>query len=100
MYPRGARPLYKHGKFSVTQTPGEPDMRQILIIVGIALLAAGIWVVAGNGSYQDTETVVKIGSTALKATHDKAIPQWLGIVGIVVGAVLALGGFAGWFKRK
>jgi hypothetical protein len=75
-------------------------MRQILIIVGIVLLVAGIWVVAGNGSYQDTETVVKIGSTALKASHKEAIPQWLGIAGIVVGAVLALGGIAGWFKRK
>jgi hypothetical protein len=75
-------------------------MRQILIIVGLVLIVAGIWVVAGGGTYHDTETVVKIGSTALKATHDKAIPQWLGISGIVVGAVLVLGGFAGWFKRK
>src|SRR3546814_3957185 len=38
---------------------GKPDIRQISIIVGIVLLVAGIWVVAGNGSYQDTETVVK-----------------------------------------
>ncbi len=75
-------------------------MRQILIIVGLVLLVTGIWVVAGNGSYKDTETIVKLGSTALKATHDKAIPQWLGIAGIVVGAILALGGFMDWFKRK
>ncbi|MGB3836295.1 hypothetical protein [Castellaniella sp.] len=75
-------------------------MRPILILIGLVLLVAGIWVVAGNGSYQDTETVLKIGSTALKASQEKAIPQWLGIAGIVVGAILALGGFAGWFKRK
>lgn len=75
-------------------------MRQIVIVVGLVLLVAGVWVVAGNGSYQSTETVVKIGSTAIKATHDEAIPQWVGIAGIVVGAVLALGGLAGWFKRK
>ncbi|HEU0229343.1 MAG TPA: hypothetical protein VFR20_02115 [Burkholderiaceae bacterium] len=75
-------------------------MRQILIIVGLVLLVAGIWVVAGHGSYQNTETVIKIGSAALKTTHDEAIPKWLGIAGIVVGAILALGGFAGWFKRK
>ncbi|HET8596530.1 MAG TPA: hypothetical protein VFM22_02100 [Castellaniella sp.] len=74
-------------------------MRPILIVVGLVLLVAGIWVVAGNGSYQDTETVVKIGSAALKATHDKAIPQWLGIAGIVVGAILALAGFMG-SRRK
>jgi len=75
-------------------------MRQVLIIVGLVLLVAGIWVVAGNGSYHETETVVKIGSAALKTTHDKAIPQWVGISGIVVGAILVLGGLAGWFKRK
>lgn len=74
-------------------------MRQILIVVGLVLLVAGIWVVAGNGSYQDTETVAKVGSVALKATHDKAIPQWLGIAGIVAGAILALMGFMG-SRRK
>ncbi|MGB6155980.1 MAG: hypothetical protein WBF60_08765 [Castellaniella sp.] len=50
-------------------------MRPILILIGLVLLVAGIWVVAGNGSYQDTETVLKIGSTALKASQEKAIPQ-------------------------
>ncbi|OWT56188.1 hypothetical protein [Candidimonas nitroreducens] len=75
-------------------------MRLILIIVGLVPLVAGIWVVAGSGTYHDTETIVKLGSTALKATQDKAIPQWLGISGIVVGAILVLGGFMGWFKRK
>ncbi len=68
-------------------------MRIAAIVIGIILLIGGIWVVAGNGSYQDTDTIMKIGSASLKATHDKAIPQWAGIAGIVVGAILALGGF-------
>jgi len=68
-------------------------MRAGLIVVGIILLIAGIWVVAGHASYQDTETLVKVGSAKLTATHDKGVPQWVGIAGIVVGGVLALFGF-------
>ncbi|WP_430392354.1 hypothetical protein [Dyella sp. 20L07] len=68
-------------------------MRAVLIILGILLLAAGIWAVFGHGSYQTTDTLVQIGSAKVTATHDKAIPQWMGISGIVIGAVLALGGF-------
>lgn len=68
-------------------------MRAGLIIVGIILIAAGIWVVAGHASYQDTDTLVQIGSAKITATHDKGVPQWIGIAGIVVGALLAIGGF-------
>ncbi|MDO1529349.1 hypothetical protein QMK61_10970 [Fulvimonas sp. R45] len=67
-------------------------MRAGLIIVGIALLAAGLWVVLGHGSYQQTDTLVQLGSAKLTATHDKAVPQWAGIAGIVVGALLLVGG--------
>lgn len=69
-------------------------MRAGLIIIGIILLAAGIWIVTGHGFYQDTDTLVQVGSAKLTATHDKGIPPWIGIVGIVVGALLAIGGFA------
>lgn len=67
-------------------------MRAILIIIGIALLAGGLWIVFGHGSYTETDTVFQLGSAKLTATHNKAIPEWLGIAGIVVGALLALGG--------
>ena len=70
-------------------------MRFALIVVGLVLLVAGLWVVFGHGSYQQTDTLVQLGSAKLTATHDKAFPQWLGIAGIVVGALLALGGFLG-----
>ncbi|QNK02985.1 hypothetical protein [Dyella telluris] len=68
-------------------------MRAVLILVGLILLAGGIWVMAGHGSYQTTDTLVQIGSAKVTATHDKALPQWAGIAGIAVGALLALGGF-------
>ena len=69
-------------------------MRAGLIVIGIILLAAGIWVVAGNASYRDTSTVAQIGPAKLTATHDRAVPQWVGIAGIVIGGLLAVGGIA------
>jgi len=68
-------------------------MRAGLIIVGIILLVAGIWVVSGHASYQDTETLLQVGTAKITATHDKGVPQWIGIAGIVVGGLLAVGGF-------
>jgi hypothetical protein len=71
-------------------------MRAILFIIGIALLVGGLWVVFGHGGYTQTDTVFQIGSAKLTATHQKAFPEWAGIAGIVVGALLTLGGI---FKR-
>jgi hypothetical protein len=68
-------------------------MRAGLIIVGIILLVAGIWVVSGHASYQDTDTLLQVGSARITATHDKGVPQWIGIAGIAVGGLLTLGGF-------
>lgn len=67
-------------------------MRAILLILGLVLLVGGLWVVFGHASYTQTDTLLQIGSAKFTATQDRAIPQWLGISGIVVGALLALGG--------
>jgi uncharacterized membrane protein YphA (DoxX/SURF4 family) len=71
-------------------------MRFVLIVVGLALIVAGVWVVFGHASYQTTDTLFQLGSAKLTATHDKAFPSWLGIAAIAVGALLAIGGF---FKK-
>lgn len=68
-------------------------MRAGLIIAGIILLVAGIWVTLGNGHYKQTNTVAQLGPAKIEATHEKAVPQWLGIAGIVLGGLLAVGGF-------
>lgn len=68
-------------------------MRAGLIVVGVILLVAGIWITLGNASYKQTDTVAQLGPAKLEATHEKAVPQWLGIAGIVVGGLLAVGGF-------
>jgi hypothetical protein len=69
-------------------------MRAGLLIAGIILLIAGIWVTVGNGSYKQTDTLAQLGPAKIEATHTKAVPQWLGIAGIVVGGLLVVGGIA------
>lgn len=67
-------------------------MRTGLIIAGIVFLIAGLWVTVGNASYKQTDTLVQVGSAKLEATHSQAVPQWLGIAGIVIGGLLLAGG--------
>lgn len=69
-------------------------MRTGLIVSGIVLLAAGIWVAIGNGSYRQTDTLVQLGTARITATHEKPVPPWLGIAAIVLGGVLVIGGLA------
>lgn len=69
-------------------------MRIGLIVVGIILICLGLWVTLGKGSYQKTDTLASIGSAKIEATHDKAIPQWVGIAGIVIGGLVAVAGIA------
>ncbi len=69
-------------------------MRAGLGVVGVILMGLGLWVTLGNGSYQKTDTVASIGSAKLEATHDKSIPQWVGIAGIVLGGIVAVAGFS------
>ena len=69
-------------------------MRAGLLIAGAILLLAGLWVTIGNGSYKQTDTVAQLGPAKIEATHNKAVPQWLGIGGIVIGGLLLVGGIA------
>lgn len=69
-------------------------MRIVLVVIGIILVAGGIWVVAGHGSYSHTETVARIGSVQMQASQQRPVPEWLGIAGIVVGGILLISGAA------
>jgi hypothetical protein len=69
-------------------------MRAGLIVVGVILIGLGLWVTLGNGSYQKTDTVASIGPAKIEATHDKAVPQWVGIAGIVIGGIVAVAGIS------
>ncbi|HET7267401.1 MAG TPA: hypothetical protein VFJ15_04770 [Oleiagrimonas sp.] len=72
----------------------EIAMRLLSMIVGIILLVAGIWVLAGHPTYTSTDTAAKLGPLELQTTQDKAVPTWTGIAGVVVGGILLIGGLA------
>ncbi len=69
-------------------------MRTGLIVVGIIFVIAGIWITVGGGNFSTTKTDAKIGPVQVQHQESQAIPQWIGIAGIVVGGLLAVGGFA------
>lgn len=62
------------------------------VIVGIILIAAGIYVVAGQASYKSNREVLKIGGIEASVKESRVIPPWTGAVGIVVGGVLVFAG--------
>ncbi len=67
-------------------------MRIALFIVGIVLIALGIWIALGKLTYKDTETAARLGPISVQTTSDKAVPAPLGYLGIVIGAGLVIAG--------
>jgi hypothetical protein len=67
-----------------------------LVILGVILIAAGIYVAAGQGSYKTDKNVLKIGGleASVKETHQ--VPPWTGAISIVAGGLLV---FAGMRRR-
>lgn len=67
-------------------------MRAGLIIVGIVLLALGLWVALGNLHYDKTETKAQLGPVKVNATSKQPVPAPIGYAGIVVGGILIVAG--------
>ncbi len=67
-------------------------MRYGLIIAGLIVAALGLGAVLGKFEYQKTDTVLQVGDLKANVNHDSAVPQWAGILGLVVGGGLVLAG--------
>ena len=67
-------------------------MRTALVIIGIVLVALGVFVAAGQASYRSKNDVVKIGGVGVSVNETHEVPPWTGAIGIVVGAVLVAAG--------
>ena len=68
---------------------------KIGVIVGILLIAAGIYVVAGQGSYSRNREVLKVGGLEASVKESRLIPPWTGAIGIALGGVLVFAGLRG-----
>jgi hypothetical protein len=66
------------------------------LILGLVLIAAGIFMILRPIHYPSDHTAVKIGSFEAKVETDRTLPPWAG--GIVLGAGVVLLG-AGLIKR-
>ena len=67
-------------------------MRLALIVAGLIIAGLGIAATMGKFQYSHTKEVVKLGDLSVKAQEQDAVPQWAGIVAIVVGGALFAGG--------
>ena len=65
------------------------------VIVGIILIAAGIYVVAGQGSYSRNREVLKIGGIEASVKESRLSPPWTGAVAIAAGGLLVFAGMRG-----
>ncbi|HEX7048163.1 MAG TPA: hypothetical protein VF275_11395 [Gammaproteobacteria bacterium] len=67
---------------------------KVMLVIGILLIVAGAAALIFGGIPQDRDAI-EIGQASIGITETESIPQWLSILGIVVGAVLAWIGFSG-----
>lgn len=67
-------------------------MKAGFIIVGAVVAAIGIAVLLGKFSFTQKEDVFKAGPVHVEADTQKSVPQWGGILALVVGGALVLVG--------
>ncbi len=61
-----------------------------LIIVGVLLIAGGLWVILKPPSYSSEESVLKLGDLEAKVQQQRAVPGWVGGVLLGAGGVLVV----------
>jgi len=66
-------------------------MRVAAILIGIALVAVGLWVALGNAHYHDTNNA-QFGSVQVQVATEQSVPARIGYAGIVLGGVLIIAG--------
>ncbi len=67
-------------------------MRMGLIIAGILLIAVGAVAFTGNLNFTTDKEVLKIGEFSATVKQEKAVPQWLGSAGALLGLALVAAG--------
>lgn len=72
-------------------------MRIAAILVGIVLIALGVWVALGDAHYNDNSTKAQFGPIKVEASTQKQVPAGIGYAGIAIGGALVV---IGALKKK
>lgn len=67
-------------------------MRAALVIIGILLFVAGVFVTAGEASYKSRNDVLKVGGVGVSVTQSHQVPVWAGGIAIGLGGILIIAG--------
>jgi hypothetical protein len=62
------------------------------IIVGIAVIAFGAFVLLRGASFTSQRNVLEVGDVKITADERQTIPPWVGGAAVVAGAALILAG--------
>jgi hypothetical protein len=61
---------------------------RVLQILGVLLIAGGLFVLVKSPSYSSDKSVFKIGNVEAKVAQERTVPAWAGGAAIAAGVVL------------
>jgi hypothetical protein len=65
---------------------------RILQVLGVILIAGGLFILIKGASYSSDKSLFKIGDVEAKVSQDHTVPPWVGGVALVAGVVLIVAG--------
>jgi drug/metabolite transporter (DMT)-like permease len=65
---------------------------RILQILGVILIAGGLFILIKAPSYSSDKSLFKVGDVEAKVSQDHTIPPWTGGAALVAGVVLIVAG--------
>jgi hypothetical protein len=63
-----------------------------LQILGVILIAGGLFVLIKSPSYSSEKSVFKLGDAEMKVAQDHTIPPWVGGAALAAGVLLIVAG--------
>jgi hypothetical protein len=65
---------------------------RILQVLGVILIAGGLFVLIKGASYSSEKSVFKIGDVEARVAQEHSIPPWAGGASLVAGVILLVAG--------
>jgi uncharacterized membrane protein len=61
---------------------------RIVAVVGVLLVALGIYIMAGAATYRSKREVLRIGELKASVDEEHVLPRWTGILAVAIGGVM------------